>query len=145
MLKQLLRISQSSSRRGVPCSYIYIGDSTTDLACLLGADIGIIMCDETVQSPPSSDLLEPANHPLLEMLHTCGYVTRHIRDYELLYKKVGDDEQSPYVRLLWATNFDEILDSNMMSNGNWTFDIQRKTMTMAQHNVNRRNNAFGKK
>lgn len=140
---QLQGISQSSGGRGARCSNIYIGDSTTDLACLLHTDVGIIMCDEPLPFPPSPEPLEPTNHSIIKTLHTCGYVARHIRDYEMLYKKVDDDEQSPCVRLLWARNFDEILDSGMLSDGNARFDIARKTM-MATHNDNGRNNVFGK-
>lgn len=70
---------------------------------------------------------------MVTMLHDCGFLTRHVRDHEKLHKRVDDDEMSPYVSLLWARSFEEILESGMLSNGNWKFDTGRKSMISAAH------------
>ena len=133
---------------------IYIGDSTTDLSCLVRADVGIIMCPDLEPTTPiplsatskgkSSDplltnanirqeVLDPPPHPLIDVLHACGFETRHVRDYEMLHTKVNPaEDDSPYVHLLWARNFDEILSSGMLSN--WTWDsTKRKRMENDSH------------
>ena len=134
---------------------MYIGDSPTDVACLLRADIGILMCPELAQkitrsrrsrngkegltnghgagpshSPhfnsPGNTLgeLEPEDNKVVSMLKECGFAVRHVRDHTMLFRRVpalpGDGgEDGPFVRLLWCRDFNEILQSGLMSNANW--------------------------
>lgn len=137
---------------------MYIGDSPTDIACLMRADVGILMCPELPEKIPrlrrsrkgkerepltnghgaglsSSPYftsrgntlgeLEPQDNKVVSMLKECGFAIRHVRDHAMLFQRVpallGDgNEDGPFVRLLWCRNFNEILQSGLLSNANWT-------------------------
>lgn len=135
---------------------IYIGDSLTDIACLLRADVGILMCPELPERIPrsrrsrkggeglingpragpshSSHLnspgntlgeLEPEDNKVVSMLKKCGFAIRHVCDHTMLFRRVpalpgNDGEDGPFVRLLWCRDFNEILQSGLLSNANWT-------------------------
>lgn len=135
---------------------MYIGDSPTDIACLLRADVGILMCPElpgkiprsrrsrkgeetltdgdsagSSNSPcftsPGNTLgeLVPEDNKVVSMLHECGFAVRHVRDHPMLFRRVpalpGDGgEDGPFVRLLWCRDFNEILQSGLLSNADWT-------------------------
>lgn len=136
---------------------MYIGDSPTDLACLLRADIGILMCPQLPEkklrsrrsrkgkeaasptnghgAPSSSPYstsadntlgeLEPEDNKVISMLQECGFAVRHVQDHAMLFRRVpalprDGNEDGPFVRLLWCTDFEEILESGLLSNANWT-------------------------
>ncbi|KAK7754072.1 hypothetical protein SLS62_003918 [Diatrype stigma] len=63
---------------------VYVGDSTTDLECLLAADRGIVMADK----PDST---------LLETLRRIGKEVPHVREHN-----------SSSSNIMWASNFEEI-------------------------------------
>lgn len=132
---------------------MYIGDSPTDIVCLLRADVGILMCSEFAEKIPRSRKgqegpinghgagpshsphftshgntlgeLEPEDNKVVSMLKKCGFAVRHVRDHAMLFRRVpvlpGDGgEDGPFVRLLWCRDFNEILQSGLLSNANWT-------------------------
>ncbi|KAL2129849.1 hypothetical protein VTI74DRAFT_7215 [Chaetomium olivicolor] len=70
-------------------SVVYFGDSTTDLACLVEADLGVVMADDG-----GSKLLRTFERVGLEVLH------------------VGVAEEGS--RLVWARDFEEVLESKVM-------------------------------
>lgn len=86
---------------------VYIGDSTTDLECLLAADIGICMVDDPANYSPTS---------LLETLDRIGVSIEHLVNLERTHidrlRKIKHLEPPPSIA-------DEILPSN---------DPKRKTL-----------------
>ncbi|KAK0613035.1 hypothetical protein B0T17DRAFT_511391 [Bombardia bombarda] len=68
---------------------VYIGDSTTDLPCLMEASTGIIMADNN-------------NSTLLKTLDRLGFDVPHVAKWK-----------AP-ARLAWASDFDEILRSKIL-------------------------------
>ncbi|KAK4154649.1 hypothetical protein C8A00DRAFT_14239 [Chaetomidium leptoderma] len=68
---------------------VYFGDSTTDLACLVEADFGVVMADD-------------ADSKLLKTLKRVGFEVPHVGDGEVKGK------------LVWARDFDEVLKSGVM-------------------------------
>ncbi len=89
---------------------MYIGDSITDISCLLALDVGIVITEN------------PEQCEALEALTSCGLAYKHINECNFLYRQefttAPDDEETGdtgnYVRLLWARDFKEILDSGML-------------------------------
>ncbi|KAK4131738.1 hypothetical protein BT67DRAFT_427122 [Trichocladium antarcticum] len=68
---------------------VYFGDSTTDLACLVEADLGVVMADD-------------GESKLLKTLRRVGLEVPHVGQWE--------DGR----RLVWARDFDEVLGSRVM-------------------------------
>jgi 2-hydroxy-3-keto-5-methylthiopentenyl-1-phosphate phosphatase len=68
---------------------VYFGDSTTDLPCLIEANLGVIMADD-VESK------------LLKTLRRIGFEAPHV------------GEAGPENSLIWARDFDEVLRSGVM-------------------------------
>ncbi|KAI2473058.1 HAD-like domain-containing protein [Annulohypoxylon bovei var. microspora] len=64
---------------------VYFGDSTTDLECLLAADLGFVISDKDDSS-------------LLKTLRRIGKEVPHIRD----------DDQSTTSKLAWTSNYEDI-------------------------------------
>lgn len=152
---------------------MYIGDSPTDIACLLRADVGILMCPELPEkiprsrrarkekegltnghgagpshspyfSSPGNTLgeLEPEDNKVVSMLKECGFAVRHVRDHAMLFRRVpalpGDgNEDGPFVRLLWCRGFEEILQSGLLSNANWTpvMTIKQMNPSLTMRNI----------
>lgn len=116
---------------------IYIGDSVTDLYCLLMADVGIILL------PPST--VDPSTNPLVTIVRSCEFAVAPVSAYKTLYQREGtktkeeadpesmelevaeadddidmlavDDEEpvlGPFVRLLMANSFEEILECGLL-------------------------------
>ncbi|KAI6367962.1 hypothetical protein MCOR25_004751 [Pyricularia grisea] len=101
-LKALQARSAASSgeNQAKPKTTIYFGDSTTDLECLLAADIGIVMANDE-------------NSLLLRALSRLGFDTPHALDVS------RRREQMPTTmgtrrRLAWVTNFTEVLESGIL-------------------------------
>jgi hypothetical protein len=98
---------------------IYIGDSVTDLSCLLAADVGIII--QSPRSPPSDPDI---SHPAFCLLNECGYEVTPVQAYRKLYVKERSEEdrelrENKTNRLLRAYNFEEILQSGMLDDKSW--------------------------
>ncbi|KAK0730813.1 hypothetical protein B0H67DRAFT_596864 [Lasiosphaeris hirsuta] len=84
-----LKAASSVMRRVGEKVSVYIGDSVTDMACLLKASLGIIMAQDR-------------SSKLLRTLDRLGFDVPH----------AGDDREAQ--RLIWARNFDEIVDSKIL-------------------------------
>ncbi|KAK3903243.1 hypothetical protein C8A05DRAFT_14785 [Staphylotrichum tortipilum] len=87
-----LRAMQSltTARLGEGDKVVYFGDSTTDLACLVAADLGVVMADD-------------AESKLLKTLERIGFDVPH----------VGDPGREGS-KLVWARDFEEVLRSGVM-------------------------------
>ncbi|KAH6630706.1 hypothetical protein B0J18DRAFT_364160 [Chaetomium sp. MPI-SDFR-AT-0129] len=68
---------------------VYFGDSTTDLACLVEADLGVVMADD-------------GGSKLLKTLERVGYEVPHVMD-------AGGESG-----LVWARDFEEVLQSSVL-------------------------------
>ncbi|KAK4142610.1 uncharacterized protein C8A04DRAFT_13100 [Dichotomopilus funicola] len=68
---------------------VYFGDSTTDLACLVEADLGVVMADD-------------GGSKLLKTLERVGYEVPHVMD-------AGGESG-----LVWARDFEEVLESSVL-------------------------------
>ncbi|KAK3393174.1 hypothetical protein B0H63DRAFT_457644 [Podospora didyma] len=77
---------------------IYVGDTTTDLACLLDADLGVVVADEDGAKSGG----------LLDTLRRIGYEVPHIPE---CCEQGGSAKRK---LLVWARDFDEILHSNIL-------------------------------
>ncbi|KAK0716990.1 hypothetical protein B0T26DRAFT_751115 [Lasiosphaeria miniovina] len=75
---------------------VYVGDSVTDLACLLDADVGVVMVDGDG---------DKADSKLLQTLRRLGLTVPRV---------VEGGISSPLPRLVWARDFDDILRSKML-------------------------------
>jgi thiamine phosphate phosphatase / amino-HMP aminohydrolase len=73
---------------------VYIGDSTTDLACLLQADIGLVMADGEEESK------------LIQALQRLGWTVPHVSEV--------DGSEVSKGQMVWARSFREILDSKVL-------------------------------
>lgn len=89
-------VLQEESLAGRPS--VYVGDSTTDLECLLAAGCGIVMADK----PDST---------LLETLKRIGTKVPHVRD--------ASNSSNSSSSISWASSFEEI-------NEHVTFDINTR-------------------
>lgn len=74
---------------------IYVGDSTTDLDCLVAADLGICIRDDPMSS---------SSKALAETLARLGYEVPYVSSLAM-----SDEEASSSTNLCWAESFDEIL------------------------------------
>ncbi|KAF7502312.1 hypothetical protein GJ744_006143 [Endocarpon pusillum] len=79
-------------------SSVYIGDSPSDLSCLLLANVGICIRDNELNNEQSS---------LWELLHRFNITCRHIGKYS---HRRSTDYKS-FKRLWWAKDFNEISES----------------------------------
>lgn len=68
---------------------VYVGDSPTDLACLMEADLGVVMADD-------------GETKLLETLKRIGFDVPHVGE-------AGEES-----RLVWAKDFEEVLLSGVV-------------------------------
>ncbi|KAH6854621.1 hypothetical protein B0I37DRAFT_422258 [Chaetomium sp. MPI-CAGE-AT-0009] len=68
---------------------VYFGDSATDLACLMEADLGVIMADD-------------GESKLLKLLARIGFEVPHVQD-------AGEGD-----KLVWGRDFEEVLQSGVM-------------------------------
>jgi phosphoserine phosphatase len=68
---------------------VYFGDSATDLACLVAADLGVIMADD-------------GETKLLKILARIGFEVPHVQE-----AREGD-------KLVWGRDFEEVLQSGVM-------------------------------
>jgi len=93
----------SSVGVGLKPSTIYIGDSPTDLACLLKADIGICIRDTTLTSEQKElkETLERVRVP-------CSHVEKFVE-----HGGGGRGEEGAE-RLWWAGDFDEVCESGIL-------------------------------
>lgn len=73
-------------------THVYIGDSLTDLECLMGADIGICMYTR-------------GEGVLKDVFDRCGQTVPHISEYQVI----------GHVNLYYANDFEEILQSGLLS------------------------------
>ncbi|KAK4181195.1 HAD-like domain-containing protein [Triangularia setosa] len=73
---------------------VYFGDSTTDLACLVEADLGVVVADEE-------------GGKLLVTLRRIGYAVPHVGEY-----KEEKDGRKP--GMLWARDFEEVMGSGVV-------------------------------
>ena len=78
---------------------VYIGDSLTDLECLLAADVGIIMRDE--------ETMGSEQRALMESLNKFAIVAYWVRDF-------GQRQTGQGKVLWWAQDFNEVLDSGCL-------------------------------
>lgn len=84
-----------------PNPFIYVGDSPTDLECLLLADIGIVVRND------------PYEGSQLEMMETLKRI--HI-DVKWIGEFKSNDNSVPKEKVLWwAKDFTEILNSQVLS------------------------------
>ncbi|TLS28555.1 hypothetical protein PpBr36_00385 [Pyricularia pennisetigena] len=84
-----------------PKTTVYFGDSTTDLECLLAADIGIVMANDE-------------NSSLLRALSRLGFDIPHALDVSRSQQK-GPTTVGNRRRLAWATSFTEVLESGILT------------------------------
>jgi hypothetical protein len=84
-LRAMRTVVDGGERRRV----VYFGDSTTDLACLVEADLGVVMADD-------------GESKLLRALRRIGFEVPH----------VGECKDGS--KLGWARDFDEVLESKVM-------------------------------
>ena len=77
---------------------IYVGDSSTDLPCLLKADVGICMRDEAMTGEQRG-LQETLERIEVECLHVCMFE--------------DEQEDDGNKRLWWARDFDEVCQSGV--------------------------------
>ena len=85
-----LRAMESLTARLGEEKVVYLGDSTTDLACLVAADLGVVMADD-------------AESKLLRALKRIGFDVSHVSE-------PWEDGR----RLVWARDYDEVLQSGVM-------------------------------
>ncbi|RDW77262.1 hypothetical protein BP6252_05315 [Coleophoma cylindrospora] len=78
----------------------YVGDSTTDLECLLEADVGLVMAD----TEPGSNLIETLRRIGLGVEHVSTFHEEHLPGRK-------EDQKTVW----WARDFQEILDSRIIS------------------------------
>ncbi|KAL2159322.1 hypothetical protein VTH06DRAFT_2757 [Thermothelomyces fergusii] len=84
-----LRAMEALRQRRPDERVVYFGDSTTDLACLTEADLGVVMADDAASK-------------LLDTLRRLGRDVPHVADAKTDSK------------LVWARDFDEVLQSGVM-------------------------------
>ncbi|KAF2134210.1 hypothetical protein P153DRAFT_280736 [Dothidotthia symphoricarpi CBS 119687] len=96
-LRYMERLRRTNSKSGKTIPIVYVGDSWTDIECLLAADLGICMRNEPVGS---------SQKKLTEALQRLGVRCPHIRD-------LGEADEWGVV---WARDFTEIQKSAMMAN-----------------------------
>ena len=77
-----------------PCA-IYVGDSTTDLECLLAANIGICMRDNA---------MDPKQEDLANTLARLNVDAKHVTEFE----KIGDGEDNMRQDIFWARDLGEV-------------------------------------
>ena len=94
-----LRVSASYADHECPRWTVYIGDSLTDLECLLAADVGIIMRDE--------ETMGSEQRALMESLTRFAIATYRIRSF-------GQIQTAQGKILWWARDFDEVVDSGCL-------------------------------
>ena len=80
-----------------PPYVVYVGDSTTDLECLLSADLGICIRDQPMRSGQQS---------LAQTLTRLGLETKHVTEMENLGEGAEERQQGIY----WAHNLGEVSD-----------------------------------
>ncbi|RDW63993.1 hypothetical protein BP5796_10495 [Coleophoma crateriformis] len=97
-----LRKSRSEGEKAGPSGgkCFYVGDSTTDLECLLEADVGLVMADT---EPGSS---------LIETLRRIGLGVEHVSTFHDGHLPVRKEDRKT---VWWARDFQEILDSGIIS------------------------------
>lgn len=78
--------------------YVYVGDSPTDLQCLLAADLGICI---------RNDPLSSSSKELADVFARTGYEVPHVSDCKSWSDRHFKGDKSA---LLWARDFDEIAD-----------------------------------
>ena len=117
------RLSESNDLRP---RTVYVGDSPTDLACLVEADVGICMRGRKGQDAPSEagDLQQLLARVGVECLHVSdyGHSSRGIQTTnELAITNTGEvsdgRNETKQARVWWASDFDEILRSPTFVHG----------------------------
>lgn len=93
------QLAETGGNDGGPRTAVYVGDSTTDLACLLRVDVGICVRDEPLTSEQKS---------LAETLDRLGIPCRWIGEFRL-----DDLRGTGTPRLWWARDFTEIAESRL--------------------------------
>lgn len=78
---------------------VYVGDSPTDLACLLKADVGICVRD---------GVMTGEQRELRGILERIGVQCLHVGEFE--DRQLGDGSK----RLWWAGDFDEVCQSGVV-------------------------------
>lgn len=96
------QLVEKSTEMGVKPKTVYIGDSPTDLACLLEADVGICIRDQ---------LLSSEQKGLKETLERVGVASEHVSEYGM---RDGGLEEGEGMRLWWAADFDEVCESGIL-------------------------------
>lgn len=77
---------------------VYVGDSPTDLRCLIAADLGICVRNDPMSS---------SSKELADVFARTGYKVTHVSNCNSWSDQCFKDEQGG---LLWANNFEEIVD-----------------------------------
>lgn len=102
MMEMLLRREQGRRERDGSMA-VYVGDSPTDLECLLAADVGICMREEGEMSGEQ--------RALEETLQRTGTECQWIGDMKPTDLGVRSTDYWNTKQLWWTTNFDQICDS----------------------------------
>jgi 2-hydroxy-3-keto-5-methylthiopentenyl-1-phosphate phosphatase len=85
---------------------VFVGDSLTDLECLLEVDVGICVRDEVMGSEQRS---------LAEALVRLGVESRWIGEYQESDERGEDSIESTRRTLWWARDFNEVADSALFA------------------------------
>lgn len=88
-LRCLEQLRKSTPVAGESLPIIYVGDSWTDIECLLAADLGICIRDDPMGS---------SQRKLADALERLGVQCLHLKDWD----------QADPSRIVWASSFDEI-------------------------------------
>ena len=83
-------------------SSVYVGDESTDLACLLAADLGICIRDEPLSAEQKA---------LKEALELLGIECSSLTDWE----KASGEDGTGKKHLWWIRDFSQILDSPLLT------------------------------
>lgn len=102
MMEMLSRPEQGRAERDGSMT-VYVGDSSTDLECLLAADVGICMTDEGEMSGEQ--------RALEETLQRIGLECQWIGDMKPTDLGTRSTDYGNAKQLWWTTNFDQICDS----------------------------------
>ncbi|KAI9668258.1 MAG: hypothetical protein M1821_001078 [Bathelium mastoideum] len=78
---------------------IYVGDSITDLECLLAADVGVCIRDEPMGTGQNS---------LADSLARINVGTRHVSEFTDVKKGEGKGEESQHQIIFWAHDLGEV-------------------------------------
>lgn len=99
-LTVMQELKAAHSTDGEEAWTIYIGDSLTDIECLLAAEVGIVIRDE--------ETMRSEQEQLKKALRSSDISTYHIGDFGGI--QIGEGETA----LWWASDFDEVIKSGCL-------------------------------